>query len=271
MLYSNLGSESKCLEQAHVAVALYRQTEDSRGIARALSQVASRYATAQRWAEAEAVAREALQRARESGDRRLVADVLRRCAQAFAAQGEQSVRERYAQSVALFRALGRNDDTSRALQWWGQWENTVGCYNEAADRLLEAADLNERDTWQMFVVNDIASCYLAAGDRERAEPFARRALTLATKARHEILGSLAISFLAVIGSARDARTAARLLGHAQERLRAAGWNLQPPDDATIASLRAALELELERDDLGRLLSEGAAYSEERAVADALAL
>ena len=51
------------------------------------------------------------------------------------------VRARYEESVAVFRSLGRDDDTSRALQWWGQWENNIGDHLNAAQRLLEAAQL----------------------------------------------------------------------------------------------------------------------------------
>ena len=57
-----------------------------------------------------------------SGDRRLLADTLRRCASSFSADGQDAVRALYAESVALFRALGRDDETARAFEWWGKWE-----------------------------------------------------------------------------------------------------------------------------------------------------
>jgi predicted ATPase/class 3 adenylate cyclase len=271
MLYSNIGANEKCLEAALVAVSRYREVGDARGLARALSQVASRYAPQFRYDEAKPAAEEALALARESGDRRLLADVLRRCAEAFAGDGPDAARARFAEGVALFRSLGRNDDTARALAWWGQWEEKVGNYGAAAERLEEAMRIDERDTAVMFHANDVASAYLAIGDLARAEAFARKSLVSATKVRHDILASLAISYLAVVASESDARKAARLIGHAQERLRAAGWKLLPPDDAIIEGLYGVLKRQLEEAELARLFQEGAAWSEDQAVVRALAL
>ncbi|MBV8066726.1 MAG: adenylate/guanylate cyclase domain-containing protein [Candidatus Eremiobacteraeota bacterium] len=271
-LCSTLGAEEQCLDQASLSLALYRQAGDVRGTARALSQVASRSTVQGRLDDdAKSAAREALQLARQSGDRRFLADILRRCAESFADDGEEAVRARFGESVELFRALGRNAEVSRALQWWGNWENSIGNHGGAADRLLQAAQIDDREELSIFLTNDIASAYLAAGDRARAEPFARRSLALATNARHEVLASLAIAFLAAIEKPDDARKSARLIGHAQERLRVAGWKLLSPDDATIASLHEALKREIDDAELSRLLSEGAAWTDDQAVAAALAL
>ncbi|HEX3671788.1 MAG TPA: adenylate/guanylate cyclase domain-containing protein [Candidatus Cybelea sp.] len=268
MLYSNVGADDRCLEEASRAVELYRRNGDERGLARSLSQVASRHAFASRNREAKAAAQEALALARIADDRRLLADVLRRCAESFGDEGHDAVRARYEESVAVFRSLGRDDDTSRALQWWGQWENNIGDHLNAAQRLLEAAQLTDRDTALVFLTNDIASAYLAAGDRTRAEPFARRALTLATKAGHDVLAALAISYLAVIASEKKPQAGARLIGYAEQRLRIFGWELLPPDPATIARLHELLRRELPESELAILFAEGADWSEERGFTEA---
>lgn len=269
MLYSNLGVDERCLEEAARAVQLYRRSGDERGLARSLSQVASRHAFASRSREAKAAAQEALTLARSAGDRRLLADVLRRCAESFGNDGADAVRSQYEESVAVFRSLGRDDDTSRALQWWGAWENNIGDHLNAAQRLLEAAQLTDRDTALMFLTNDIASAFLAAGDRTRAEPFARRALTLATKARHEVLAALAVSYLAVIAGEKNPRTGARLIGYAQERFRMFGWELLTPDPVTIARLHDLLKRELPEGELAALFTEGAGWDDERGFSEAL--
>lgn len=269
MLYSNTGSERKCLDEALLSASLYRALDDPRGLARALSQVASRYAPQSRYGEAKTAAEEALRLARATGDRRLLADVLRRCAESFGDEGHDPVRARYEESVAVFRSLGRDDDTSRALQWWGQWENNVGDHLNAAQRLLEAAQLTDRDAALVFLTTDIASAFLAAGDRTRAEPFARRALTLATKAGHDVPAALAISYLAVIASEKKPPTGARLIGYAEERFRILGWELLAPDSATIADLHDFLRKELPEAELAVLYAEGAAWNEERGFSEAL--
>jgi predicted ATPase len=269
MLYSNIGDNKKVLEQARNAAELYNAAGDSIGLARALSQVASRYAMQSQYDRAKDAAEEALELARGVGDRRLLADTLRRCAESFLDEGDSTVRARYRESVALFRALGRNDETARALDWWAKFELERGNYDAAVGRLLEAAALDERDEGLMFHTNDIASCYLAVGDRASAEPFARQSLSLAAKANHSILTSLAVSYLAIIASDRDAPKAARLIGYAREQLKAAGWDLLQPDAMLMEKLQETLERQLDPSELTELYAEGAAWSEDRAVAGAL--
>ncbi len=269
MFYSATGHEKKCLEQAGNAVSLYRRTGNRRGLARALSQAASRYAP-QSSREAKAAAEEALLLARESDDRRLLADVLRRCALCFSIDGKDRVRAAFGESVALFRSLGRDDDISRALTWWGKWEEEEAQnYPAALELLLEAMRLDSGDSAAMFNAVDIASCYLAIGDPGRAEPFARRGLSAAAKAEYGLGLALAISYMAVIGCTRDARRSARLLGYAQARLREDGFELMPPDTTVIPALHDALRRQFDEPELTRLFGEGAGLSEDQAVADAL--
>ena len=247
MLYSNLGANTKCLDEALAAVSLYREAEESRGLARALSQVASRYAPQSRYHEARAAADEALLLARGSGDRRLLADVLRRCALCFAPDGVDRVRAAFAESVGLFRALGRDDDTARALTWWGKWEEEeAGDYAAALGRFLEAMRLDNKDSAAMFNAVDIASCYLAIGDPARAESFARQGLAAAVKARYRLGATLAISYMAIAGGERNPRRAGRLFGYAQARLREDGFELLPPDTTTIPNFHDALRRQFRR-------------------------
>jgi predicted ATPase/class 3 adenylate cyclase len=269
MLYSSLGESAKCLAEAEKAVELFRRAGDIRGLARALSQVASRYGWQSRNAEAKVAAEEALGLARDTRDPRLLADVLRRCAVALANDGPDRVRATFAESIALSKGLGRDDDTTRTLSWWGQWEAGVGNYPQAIDRLLEAARLDIEDSATMFYSVDVAGCYLAIGDRERAEPFARKGLVAAAKAGYAISVSLAISHLAIIVSETDLQRAARLIGYAERRFADVGWELSAPEDALVRDLRERLRERFRETELGPLFSEGAAWSDDQAVAHAL--
>ncbi len=121
MLYSTVAQDAACLREAEIAASFFRKTDDRRGLARALSQVASRHAWQARYEQAKVAAEEALQLARAGLDARLLADVLRRCAGAFTNDGPDRVRASYAESVALFSSLGRDDETARVRTWWGQW------------------------------------------------------------------------------------------------------------------------------------------------------
>jgi len=269
MLFSNLGVNKQVLEQAMQAVSLYREADDARGLTRALSQVSARYAPLGRYEEAREAAEEALRIARGLGDRRLLADILRRCAGAFAGDGAVAVRARYHESVEIFRTLGRDDETARALTWWGQWEAASGNFREAAQRMLEAIELDRRNLVTMFLESDVAGCFLAIGDAVAAESHAREALARASKAHHRVLVGISISHLAAIAAARDPARAARLLGFAEEELRAADWQRAEYEQQLVEELRAAIERAISTDEIARLLAEGAAWSEPQAVTAAL--
>jgi predicted ATPase/class 3 adenylate cyclase len=271
MLYTNIAANKKVLDQALIAARLFREAGDARGLASALSQVAARYAIQERYDEARAAADEALQLAGDAGDRRLLADTLRRCAQAFGRDGDEAVRARYERSVALFRTLGRNDETSRALQWWSQWEaEGAGNFRTAEELMLEANRLDDRDVVTMFTASDVAGYCLATGDFERAELAARQALAAAVKGRHRVLTAVTITYLAVIEARRDPSRAARLIGYAGEELRNMEWQLVPYERQLVDRLFELLHEAVEKSELARLLDEGAAWSEEQAVGQALA-
>ena len=117
-------------------------------------------------------------------------------------------------------------------------------------------------------MNGLATCYLGLGDRARAGPAAREALTLAARAGHPVATACAILYLAALECTVDAENAARLLGYAEERLRALDWRLVGPDDAIREGARGRLEQQLTPDQFAHLLAAGAAWSEEAAVANA---
>jgi predicted ATPase/class 3 adenylate cyclase/uncharacterized low-complexity protein len=270
MLYNNQGATKDALAQALEAVSLYRQAGDDRGQARALSQVAHQHARENQCGEAKLAAQEALQLARELGDRRLLADVLRRCARSFLADGVERVREMLDESVAIYRSLGRDDETARALTWSGQFEAEVGNYAEAAQRLIEAKPFAD-DELVVSVVGEVVACYLAIGDYAKAAPAAREALALATKFRQPIEMLFAISYVAALAAEGNATDAAVLLGYAEERLRVAGWRRLHYDLAIVEALQDALQGRLADGELAKLFAAGAAMGEEEAVARATAL
>jgi hypothetical protein len=215
-------------------------------------------------------AEEALQLARELGDRRLLADVLRRCARGFSMDGAERVRAMYAESVALFRTLGNDDDTARALTWWGKWEAEIGNYSGAAKQLIEAKPL-AGDELAVSIMGDVAACYLVTGDRANAEPAAREALELAAKFRYPIESALAITYVAALADDRNAVEIALLVGYVDERFRTVGWEPVNYDREITQNIRQTLQARLSEAELSELSAEGAAWNEEEAVARALRL
>jgi predicted ATPase/class 3 adenylate cyclase len=267
MLYNNQGANHSSAAEAETAVMLYREAGDRRGLSQALSQVAQQRARAERYDDARVAAEETLQLARALQDPFLLARSLRRCADAFIGGGMDAVRARYAESVTLFRKLGVDDETARTLIWWGDSEAGAGNYEDATQRFLEARRLAVRDL-STYLAVDIASCYLARGDRESAEPFAREALAFAAENHHVTILPLAIAYLGAIASEDQAREAARLAGYAEERLRTAEWQSNSTNRAILEDLRRRVRRETSEVELAELLAEGAQWSESEAVARA---
>jgi hypothetical protein len=268
MLQHNQGVNDSALVSATRAVALYREVHDERGLVRALSQAAHQLATRDLYEEAQVEAQEALAHARELGDARLLAGTLQRCAFVYRPDEIEAARAQFAESVALFRSLGRNDETARALQWWADAESVAGELSASAAIAREALEIASEDI-KLYVLNGLASCYLALGDRERAGPAGRQAFGLAVKAGHPVATACAILYLAAIEGDGDATRAARLFGYAEARLRGLGWKLVGPDCLIEAALAANLQARLTTDEWRSLRADGAAWSEEAALDQAV--
>jgi predicted ATPase/class 3 adenylate cyclase len=270
MLYNNQGATKNALAQALAAESLYRRAGDVRGLTRALSQVANQRGREKHLDEAKSAAQEALRLARELGDNRLLADVLRRCAVSFSMEGVEVVRAMYEESVALLKALGHDDDTARALSWWGQFETEVGNYNGAVRRLIDARPLAGEEL-AVSIVGDMACCYLLMGDRANAELSVREALAMAEKFRDSIQIAFAISYIAALSVECKPNEAAQLIGYAEELLRTAGWERPGYERTMVDALGDTLKRQLTDGNLSRLLAKGAAMREEEAVVCAAAV
>lgn len=267
MLQHNQGANEKALASARQAVELYREAGDERGLTRGLSQVAHQLAGREAYVEAQAAADEALRRARALDEPRLLAGTLQRCALVYEPGEIERARLLFAESVALFRRLNRNDETARALSFWADAEIVGGQLQTGATIACEALELAP-DELKTYLTNGLATCYLALGERERAGPVAREALTLAVNAHHPVATAYAILYLAAIESDADAASAALLFGYARERMRALEWKLVGPDRDIVDRLTADLERKLSPGELPSLHATGASWSEEQAIAHA---
>ncbi|HEY8297152.1 MAG TPA: adenylate/guanylate cyclase domain-containing protein [Candidatus Baltobacteraceae bacterium] len=270
MLYNNQMDLRKALENVERSVALYRQTNDARGLTRALSQLAQQYGRQARYGEAAALAIEALARARETGDRRLLAATLQRCAFSLGADDIETARAQFAESVALFRDLGRDDETGRALLWWADSESVAGCFARAIDLSNEALQI-VGPAEKPFVLSNAAGYGLALGDYERAAGIVREAFALAAGISHPILTSLAIAYLAVLANRSDPLGAARLFGYARARLGELDWQPVASDARIQDDLVDSLRRSLDERELQACFAEGAGWPEEQALAQAAAV
>ena len=267
MLHNNRLSKGQAQEHVERAVALYRLAGPSRALVRALSQQAQQTARAGNRAAAIAPAAEAIDAARSSGDSRLLAATLQRCALVFAPEEIEQAREQFRESVALFRRLERPDETARALEWWSVAEGDAGAFDQAISLAREAVRCGAPED-RLHRQNIVASCALAIDDRDAAAPAARETLALSRAAQQPVLLAYAIAYLAAICRDDDPESAARLAGFADARLAALGVVPDITDTMRTERLEAALRMRLGQDRRDALRAEGALWDEPHALARA---
>lgn len=266
MLHNNQGSYERAGAAAQLAVAAYARTDDARGHVRSLSRLAVHDARQARYADAAQHSGGALERARAIGDRRLLAATLVHGASVFPADEIALARERIADAHALYRALGDEEGSVRALEWLAVAEARAGQLGRAVDALLEALPLAAGDA-RMYVANNLA-CTLAALGDTRALEAAREVFALARNAHHTSFTANAIAYLAAGSATADPARAARLFGYARARLGELGWQADNSDALIEERLTATLVSSLGEAAVRDLLAQGAALSEEGALAEA---
>jgi predicted ATPase/class 3 adenylate cyclase len=266
MLYHNQGANAAALASARRAAELYRQIDDERGLARALSQVAHHLGEVPD--EAEAIAQEALRRARAVDDPRLLATTLQRCAFVYPPSEIEQARACFEEAVALYRPLGRDDETARALAAWADAEGMAGNFETASSIAREALAIASPDG-RMYLINALASLYVALGEHTRAAPAACEALKLGVESAHPIVTPLALLYIAAIVCESQPDVAAHLFGYSRAQLQTLNWNLVGPDCVVERDLRATLQRTLGSRQDAELRASGATWTQSDAVATAL--
>jgi predicted ATPase/class 3 adenylate cyclase len=267
MLYNNQGRFDRALLSAERAVDAYRAIGAPRGLTRALSQLGQQSAKEGLSGRAVSAADESIELARTVGDDNVLAGVLARGATIYDAAGIGYARARFAESVELFRRLGRQSDVARVLGWWAGVEALAGHFETAASIIEEALPIARGDmmTW---LTNSAMTIYWSVGDRKQAEPMTREALAQAIRANHAILLPSAITYVAVMAADVDPMQAARLLGYVGVRQKNADWSAEaePQELDTVQALRFRLREKLGDGELEKLSGEGAAWNDEHAAA-----
>jgi hypothetical protein len=117
---------------------------------------------------------------------------------------------------------------------------------------------------------NIAAYRIALDDLTGAREAAREALRLARQARYEPIIAVALQHLAVLaGLGGDARRGAQLLGCVGTQYSQLGYAREPTEQWGYDKLMAALRETLSADEIATLAADGAAWSEDQAVEEAL--
>lgn len=266
MMHNNSRDYEHALSCAKRAVSLYRQSEDRRGLIRALSQTAHLYARANRRKEAQDAAAQAIQGARLLGEVRLLIAVLRRCAFSLPPAEIGRARELFAEALRTAEEAHETDELCMLLQWWAGSEAAARCFDRAMQLGVRALDCADPDT-KMYLESDIAGYALASADYGLAGEHARRALRLALDFRHPVLTALGLAYCSQ--SLEDPKASALVAGYAGARLRDLHFTADGSEKAALFNTLQCLQQRLDSNGIASLLDQGSALREEQAVSLAL--
>jgi hypothetical protein len=105
---------------------------------------------------------------------------------------------------------------------------------------------------------------------ELAKEFARKALRTGGEAQAtEIVGWGVQHLVVILARQNQARLAAQLLGYVNEALRKSEFQRQPTEQWSYEQLMAALRERLSEEQIAKLCAEGATWTEDRAIEEAL--
>jgi tetratricopeptide (TPR) repeat protein len=273
---SNLSSGQRRHDAAEHAMRLYLSAGDARGTARAQQYLAAALWLMGRLDESEARSAQALATARACGDAWNVANCLNNQALIESSRGD--VRKAHllnAQALAAFKALGDESWIASMLVNRAELEFADGHPEQAIRSVSESLEIfmSGKNAWYTANAHNNSAAYrIALGDLSAARDSAREALRVGRQVRNEgqIVTALQhLSLLAGLGS--DARCAAQLIGYVNAQYTALGMPRETTEQWGYEMLMAALREKLSAEEIAQLAADGAAWSENQAVDEALAV
>jgi tetratricopeptide (TPR) repeat protein len=165
--------------------------------------------------------------------------------------------------VGTARVLGNVAELEFAA---GNPEQAVRAASEALE--IHASKKNGRHIANIH--NNLATYRMALGDYTGARESVHEALHLARQARWELGIAVGLQHLGLLAAlSGDARRGSQLLGCVDAHYAAMGTQREPTEQWGYDKLTAALRETLSADEIAQLSAEGAEWSEDRAVEEAL--
>jgi predicted ATPase/class 3 adenylate cyclase len=269
-----LSSGKRAHDSAQRALALSQSVGDEKGQAWALHSLAFSLFQMGRLEEASDVSARALAAMRTLGHKPGVADCLNvrasiqwRCGDVAAA------RELYAQSLAANKALGNEAAAAAVLGNLAELEFGDGQVERALRLAGEALEIESRGKNAAFLAsrfNNITTYRIALEDMDGARESAREGLRWARQAQHALRTAIALQHIALLLALRGEVTdAARLIGYVDPQFKGLGYEREATEAWGYEKLMAALHEQLSDAEIEKLAAEGAAWSEDQAVEEAL--
>ena len=268
-------SAKRACEAAERAVSLYETAGDHHGAGRARSALAFGLSQMGRLDEASEVNLAALATLQEYGDKAGVGRCLNVQALIANSRGANAEsRDLYAQALAFSKTLG--DELGAAIVQGNvaEMEFAEGDPEQALRTVTKALEMDPRrgvDTLNMAVYRTNSAAYQAAlGDLDGAVVTAREGLSFARQAQDALMMAIALQHFALLSALLGKPPgAAKLLGYVEVQLKELGASRGPTEQWSYDKLMAALRERVSDAEIEKLAAEGAVWSEDQAVEEAL--
>ena len=260
-----------CTERA---LALYEKVGDTRGAAYALRTLAYSLLQMGKLDETNAVAARAIEALRKQGDEVGVASCL--SLQGLIAQYRRDYapgREFYLQAIAAYRALGDEAATASTLGNLAELEFADGQPSRALQLVNESLVIRSRSkerTDLAIDLNNSSAYHIALGELDEARESAREALRWAQAEQNSWNTAVALQHLAHLATLRgNGHLGARLLGYVNKRFDDLSLQRETTEEWEYGKLSAALCQLLSDAEVAKLDRQGASWTEDQAVQEAL--
>jgi tetratricopeptide (TPR) repeat protein len=227
--------------------------------------------------ESERECERALAASRDCGNTRGIASCLNLRGLFYLSPGHDTVETRkfFAQALEIFKSLGDDNGASVVLGNIAELEFFEGNIEGARTMAKQAREITLR-THNMFYLainnTNLAAYSIADGDYDAALPAAREGLKCALQEQHTLGIAIVLQHFAQLGALRsDPRDGARLLGYVDTRLSALGYEREYTEKWCLEKLMLALRERLTDSEIEKLASEGAAWTDDRAVEFAMSM
>jgi predicted ATPase/class 3 adenylate cyclase len=256
------------------AMALYESAGDRSGVAWALGSLGRGLLLMGHLEEASTANARALAAMRELADRPGVATCLARHASIQLTRGDLiAARDLSAEALAAYKALHDEAGTAIVLANLAELEFRDGRADQALRFVGEAVEIHTRGKNALAlarVQTNSAAYLIALGEIDRAREAVREGLRGARRARRAQGIAISIQHLALVGALHgDSHRASQLVGFVNAQYREIGAEREYTETWAFEKLMAALREHLSEAEIDGLTTEGAAWSEDQAVEEAL--
>lgn len=271
---AGLTSGKRSYEAAQRACALSEAAGEERGLAYAMYVLATSLQDAGKLDEAQALNERVYQWFNQYGDKRNVAACLRQQANVLEKQGDMAgARKLYERALAVFKALDAQSDSAIVFANLARLAFREGNALEAlsdVDRAIEFAS-NARNATHLAAYHIDSAVYrIALGNFDVARKEALDGLHWAREAKNDVEVVAAIEHLALVTALKkQAQQAARLFGYADAKYKQLEEARTEANAWSMDKLMIALRDELGEPEIRAFSAEGAAWSDEQAVREAL--